>query len=80
MIPEIAAALADLRGKGLTFADCVETWAAADDDPYVAYAREHLAHEGDVEIDDHAVISDSSGGNYVMAWLWVDDDDLKPSR
>jgi hypothetical protein len=73
----IARRFARLRADGLTFADCVKAWAADDDDKYVVYAREHLAREGAVEFDDHVVLSDSSGGNYVMAWIWVDDDDIE---
>ena len=39
-------------------------------------AAEDLAwvREGECEIDDHAVVSPSDDGAYVMAWVWVDRD------
>jgi len=31
----------------------------------------HFVREGECEIDDHAVVSASDEGAYVMAWVWV---------
>jgi hypothetical protein len=41
---------------------------------YIAAAQEE-AREGELEIDDCAVVSQGSEGAYVMAWLWVSNDD-----
>lgn len=42
-------------------------------------ARALYARDGEIEIDDDAVISrGSDGGAYVQAWVWVDDVCLPP--
>ena len=70
---ERGATLAGIGGLG--FGDCVTRFKAAEDDPHVAAAREHYHRDGEVEIDESTVLSDSRsvGGNgeYVMAWVWV---------
>jgi hypothetical protein len=39
---------------------------------YVATAREkHASDEGDVEVDEEAVVSIGNDGAYVQAWTWV---------
>jgi hypothetical protein len=38
---------------------------------YIEAARDIYAHEGETEIDDNAIVSDSEDGAYVMAWCWV---------
>jgi hypothetical protein len=39
---------------------------------YVAAAREKHAHqEGDVEVDEDAIVSIGHDGAYVQAWTWV---------
>jgi hypothetical protein len=45
------------------------------DAQYIEAAREHHAmSEGDVEVDDNAVVSRGSDhGAYVAAWVWVED-------
>lgn len=65
---------------GLTFADCVKTFAArntARDLVRIANAREQHHQDGEVEIDDVTVASGSEGegGDYVLAWVWASDDD-----
>lgn len=51
-------------------------------DTYEAPASKHAGYrlaaqdlefvrEGECEIDDHAVVSQSDAGAYVMAWVWV---------
>ncbi len=46
---------------------------------YRAAARAHH-RDGQLEIDAGAVVSKGDDpGAYVMAWLWIDDDDLAPS-
>lgn len=34
--------------------------------------------EGECEIDDYAVVSQSEDGAYVMAWVWVDRTEVEP--
>lgn len=44
---------------------------------WVQAARDRHQDDGEVEVDDLAVISLSEdGGAYVMAWVWVDDEDV----
>lgn len=38
-------------------------------------ARELYHEEGTLEIDDDAIVSESEGGSYVAAWVWVPDED-----
>jgi len=38
-------------------------------------AREIYHEEGTLEIDDNAIVSQSEGGCYVAAWVWVPDED-----
>jgi len=42
-------------------------------DKYRAAAQE-IAREGEIEVDDGAVVSLSEDGAYVQAWLWVNSD------
>lgn len=42
---------------------------------FIKAAREQYQQDGEVEIDDNAVVSrGSDNGAYVQAWVWVDDD------
>lgn len=34
--------------------------------------------EGECEVDDHAVVSASEDGAYVMAWVWVERESVEP--
>jgi hypothetical protein len=38
-------------------------------------ARQIYQEEGTLEIDDDAIVSQSEGGCYVAAWVWVPDED-----
>jgi hypothetical protein len=38
-------------------------------------ARQIYQEEGTLEIDDDAIVSQSEGGCYVTAWVWVPDED-----
>lgn len=49
--------------------------AIAAEDAIRARAREMYHDEGTLEIDDNAIVSQSEGGCYVAAWVWVADDD-----
>ena len=50
---------------------------AVSPDDYIHYARERHAHDGELEIEDNALISrvdtgrDDLAGAYVQAWVWV---------
>lgn len=48
-----------------------------DTNPYVAVAKRNFASEGEIEIDDCTVISEGESGAYVMAWLYVSNEDLQ---
>jgi hypothetical protein len=50
---------------------------ADDSNPYVAFAHNHrLLSEGTLEVDEKAVLNKADDGAYVMAWLWVGNDDI----
>lgn len=72
-------ALHELARAGLSFGDCLEFFASHRTEEalyYVKHAQTHMASEGDVEVDDNALVSRPSAetcasGVYVMSWLWV---------
>jgi hypothetical protein len=41
-------------------------------DSYIEAARDEYQRDGEIEIDDDAVVSHSEEGAYVAAWVWVD--------
>lgn len=46
-------------------------------EPYRKYAEDRLHKDGDLEFDDDAVVSlGADDGAYVMAWKWVDDENM----
>jgi len=50
-------------------------------DAYRACAKDIHVHEGTLEIDSNAMVSQSDdGGAYVQAWVWVYDDQAGVSR
>lgn len=55
-------------------------YAAATSGPYdlaAAEAARKRAKDGELEVDDFPIVSRSeSGGAYVMAWLWIPDDEI----
>lgn len=38
---------------------------------YIAHAKHEWHRDGEVEIDDDAIVSESEEGAYVQAWVWV---------
>lgn len=49
------------------------------EDAYRAAARQHHV-DGELEIDDNAVVSmGCDHGAYVQAWIWIDDRELDPA-
>jgi hypothetical protein len=79
---DIQNALKKLQAAGLTFADCVSCFGvSADENPYLKAAHEHHDREGEIEFDDTAIISESDDeGAYVMAWVWVTDEEAGVTR
>ena len=41
---------------------------------YRDMAHAEWARDGEIEIDDDAVVSEFDGGAYVQAWVWVSDE------
>jgi len=67
-----------LHSPLLSFFDCVQQRAAPEDDPYVAAARKSplvFDNECNVQIDERTVTYQGDGGAWVMAWLWVADEE-----
>ncbi len=68
-----------LIDQGLTFSDCMATFTANQSEAekaYIAAAREFHEREGDLEFDDHVMVSmGNDDGAYVLAWKWVEDTD-----
>lgn len=65
-----------VKKENLTFADFVKYFAAPEDDPFVKEARRR-SKDGEIEVDSCTVRSGSAGdGDYVMAWLWVHNEDV----
>lgn len=62
------------RDNGLSFGDCIEVFAAEENDPYVAKAREDVGSSDDIQIDDKTVISKSERGAWVMSWVFISDE------
>lgn len=62
--------LAELKGKGMTFGECVTAFAAEESNPFVRCAQDQ-AQEGSIEVDSKTVVSESENGAYVQAWMWV---------
>lgn len=49
------------------------------DERFVEAARNlSFMRDGECEVDDHATVSDSEDGAYVMAWAWVDRTEVDP--
>lgn len=46
---------------------------------YRAAAKSTYHRQGEIEIDDNAIVSHSEEGAYVQAWVWVSIDDLIPN-
>lgn len=66
--------LGALRAGGLTIGGCIRAFAVPNDDPYVSAARAEIQADDDVEIDDHTTTSVGDGGAWVLAWLWISDE------
>lgn len=65
---------ADLRAvlddADVTLGDCIQAFAADENDPYVVLARQH--HKvGVLELGEPTYVSETPSGAYVMAWIWI---------
>lgn len=66
-----------LIDQGLTVGAALTAFAARQDPALQAYRDAVQTREGELEVDDNAIVSESEdGGAYVMAWAWVNDFDL----
>ena len=65
-----------LIDAGLTFSEAVAVFAARQPAELVAYRDAVQVVDGELEVDDDAIVSESDGGAYVMTWSWVDAGDL----
>lgn len=68
-----AAVRAFLEANDLDFASCVQAFGIGSDKcPFVKAAQDLKAAEGELEVDDVAVVSEGDDdGAYVMTWTWV---------
>lgn len=67
--------LNELKKRGLKFSDCVEAFGVDHSNAYAKAAAEQCTVDGEVEVDDPTVLSQSENGSYVMAWVWVSNED-----
>ncbi len=63
-----------LIDEGLVFSQALDAFARRQPPGLRAYADRVEIREGELEVDDNAIVSESTGGAYVMAWSWVDDE------
>lgn len=72
----IEALCESLNHAGLTFGDVVQLIGSGPEDVYAAAARDHWkVEEGSLEVDLPAVVNHNEDGAYVMAWLFVSNED-----
>lgn len=65
-----------LEGEGIDFAACVGAFGQSSADNAYVRAAQGKSEEGELEIDETAVVSDGSDpGAYVLAWVWVSNKD-----
>lgn len=66
------ALLNELKDSGMIIGECIQVLAEPDGDLYVQAAKQIVAGDDDLEIDEQSVLSPSDNGSWVLAWLWVD--------
>ena len=75
-VEQIEQLIQSLNHHGLEFGEVVNLIGVDEDNPYVAAAHEHrLLSEGTLEVDPKTITRESDEGAYVMAWLWVSNED-----
>lgn len=53
---------------------------AKSDNWYRTQAQKHIHRDGEIEVDDNALVSTGAdAGAYVAAWVWVDDPEEEES-
>lgn len=77
---ERAPVLEAMKQAGLSYQDCLPVFAAAEDDPYVEAARQLIAGDDDLSIDDRTITSESDEGAWVLGWIWVSDEEAGVER
>lgn len=70
-----AETLARLKSEGLTIGECITTLAVPNNDPYVTAARSLDIISDEVEIDDNTTTSVAEEGAWVLAWIWVSNEE-----
>ncbi len=67
--------LKQLIDNGLVFSDCVQVFAEARSPEHLEYVKsaqaKHTCDEGNIEVDDSAIVSENDAGPYVMCWTFV---------
>lgn len=72
----IAMLKAHFKEFGIQFSDMAHVFGVdRDSDPFASVAHENYGREGEIEVDNPVVLSESDEGAYVMAWVWVSNDD-----
>lgn len=78
---EAALKVVQAQGKRATTAAVRELRLAAKDATFataedLAVAREVHARDGWIEVDDGALTSESEGGKFIQAWVWIEAPDV----
>lgn len=60
----------------INFSDAVTHFHDPADAGWIAMASELYADEGSIEVDEGSILSESDEGAYVMAWVWVSNEDM----
>ena len=71
---DLVTRLEALIDQGLVVSQALDAFASRQAPGLRAYADRVETRDGELEVDDNAIISESTGGAYVMAWAWVDDE------
>jgi hypothetical protein len=67
-----------LESQGIDFAACVAAFGESESDNAYVRAARHNQEEGELEVDEAAVVSRGDDrGAYVLAWMWVSDADAE---
>lgn len=76
--PNTGEVLNTLRDMGVEFGACVDVFGVnREGDPHASAAHENHHVDGETEIDGKTVVSrGEEPGAYVMAWIWVDDEEV----
>jgi hypothetical protein len=71
--------LKDIKPDSALYKRVVEDLAEFEDGvPYREYAADHIEKDGDIEIDEDAVVSlGADDGAYIMCWKWIDHDAMR---